>query len=256
MHSSDSEGTIEKWTGKYGGYNSLKIAYFALVKYRDKKDVSISFIPISILDSLKLKSKEDLQNYCIEKLHLKEPEIIRGKILKNTMISVDGFKYAITGKTGGLITFDSCIPLILEDDIVLRIKKIEKFLERKKQDKNLLVDEKHDGISKEGNLEVYDALLEKSKLPLFMKRPACQTQLFIKKRETFTLLGIEEQCVLISNMLSYFGMNTGKADLTLIGGAPGAGILKLNSKIKPGSRVVIYDSSITGLFTKAEEIKI
>ena len=253
--SSDEESAIVAWTDKYGGYNSLKIAYFALVRYRDKKKNVVSFIPISILDSFKLKSKEDLLDYCVNKLHLQDPEIIREKILKNTMISIDGFKYAITGKTGRQLLFESCMPLLLEDSIVRKIKKIEKFLERRKQDKNLLVDEEHDEISREGNLLVYDALLEKAKLPLFMKRPSCQTELIEKSRPKFISLSTEDQCIVIQSLISYFGMGNGGADLSLIGGAPGAGVLKVSARIQ-SARVFIFDSSVTGLFTKMEEIEV
>ena len=255
--SGDSEKTIEEWTSKYGGYNNATTAYFALVRYKEKKGNAISFIPISILDSKKIKSESDLLQFCKDKLHLNNPEIIRERILKNTIISIDGYKFAITGKTGNQMTLESAIPLLLDDSIVQKIKRIERFLERKRNNKTLLIDTEHDGISYEGNMQVYNVLFEKSKNKLYSKRPSCQAKTIENGKEKFEKLTLEDQCVVISNLMVYFGMGRGMCDLSLLGGSKNAGLMIHNSTFKEGEKTLkIFDSSVTGLYEKIEEIKV
>ena len=255
--SGDPEKTIEEWTNKYGGYNNATTAYFALVKYKEKKGNAVSFIPISILDSKKIHNESDLIGFCRNKLHLNSPEILRERILKNTIISIDGYKFAITGKTGNQMTMESAIPLLLDDLMVQKIKRIERFLERKRNNKNLLIDTEHDGISYEGNIQIYDIFLEKAKNKLYSKRPSCQIKTLEKGKEKFEKLPLEDQCVIISNLMIYFGMGLGQCDLSMIGGSSKSGTLVHNSTFKEGGKTLkIFDSSVTGLYEKIEEIKV
>ena len=57
-------------------------------------------------------------------------------------------------------------------------------------------------------------------------------------------------------MLLYFGMDSGRVDLTLIKGSPNSGLLVFSSTLKAGSVLTIYSSSVTGLFSKEEKIEI
>lgn len=256
--SDDKEAVIAEWTGKYGGYNNLSTAYFALIRHREKKNKVVSFIPISMIAAAEIKDKADLLSYCRNKLKKVDPEIIREKVLMNTMISIDGYKFFITGKDSGgsRFTLESCIPLLFNDEITEKLKKVCKFLERRKQDRDLRVDEKHDGISLEGNLLIYDAFTEKAQLPIFQKRPSCQSALIISGREGFQMLSLENQCLLISNLLLYFGMGGGKADLSLIGGSKNAGVLVCSAVFKGNKPLCIYDCSVTGLYVKEQEIMV
>lgn len=251
----DVNQVVEEWTCRYGGYNNASTAYFSLVKYKDPKkgDVFV-FVPIAIIDAKRINTETDLKEYCIKQLGLQSPEVIRQRILKNTMLSIDGYRFLITGKSGGgqKITMESAIPLFLDDKYVKMIKRIERFLERKRIDKNLVVDSIHDGITREGNLMIYDELLRKAKLPIYMKRPSSQTSSIEKGRSSFLDLSVEDQCIVISNLLLYFGMGGGLCDLSLIGAAKKAGAVVSNSEFKAGGkRLEIYDQSVTGLYEKA-----
>lgn len=251
----DANQVVEEWTSRYGGYNNAATAYFSLVKYKDPKkgDVFV-FVPIAIIDAKKINTETDLKEYCIKQLGLQSPEVIRQRILKNTMLSIDGYRFVITGKANGgkIITMESAIPLLLDDKYVKMIKRIERFLERKRIDKNLVVDSIHDGITREGNLMIYDELLRKAKLSIYMKRPSNQTSSIEKGRSSFLDLSVEDQCIVISNLLLYFGMGGGICDLSLIGSVKQAGRIGSNSEFKAGGkRLVIYDQSVTGLYEKA-----
>ena len=253
----DKQSVLDDWVKRYGGYNNAATAYFALVKHRDKKGGCVSFIPIAIMEASSIKDETDLVAFCHEKLGLNEPEILRARILKNTMISIDGYKFCLTGKTDNRITLDSAIPLLIDDEMVFLIKKIEKFLARRKQNSNLLIDEKHDEISRDNNLKIYDLFLSKAQSHLYLKRPSGQATTIKNGRELFIALSIEDQCVVISNLLLYFGMGGGKADLSLIGGSKNAGVLLHGATFRAnGKKLKIFDYSATGLFEKVEEISI
>ena len=255
--SDNPERTIEEWTGRYGGYNSLKVAYFALVKHTLRKKQVVTFLPITIVDADRLKNGYSLMDLCVTKFHLVDPVILKERILMGTMISYNGFKCSITGKTGEQITVKSMIPLLLDDDSVFALKKIERFLERRKTNKNLLVDEEHDQISRDKNVQLYDILTAKAYKPIYHNRPSSKANLFRDSRALFLALAIEGQCIVLHNMLLYFGMGDGKADLTLIGGSPNSGILKFTGTIDDAdSLLIIYSKSPTGLFGREEKIEI
>ena len=255
----DHAAVMDGWTGRYGGYNNASTAYFALVRHKGKKGSTVSFIPISILDSKKIVSDDDLVEVCRNKLHLVNPEVVRRRVLKNTMISIDGCLFCITGKASGgsLITMESAVPLILDDESSRLVKKIDKYLAARKANKDLKVDPVHDGISAESNLRLYDEFARKSQLAMFLKRPSCQTQLIVEGRDRFLSLSLEDQCSVISNLVLYFGMGGGKADLSLLGGSKNAGMLVHNSSFQSsGKKLKILDRSVTGLFETVEAIKI
>ena len=257
--SSDIETTITEWTGRYGGYNNATTAYFALVRHKGKKGNVVSFIPISILDSKKIASDADLIDFCRDRLHLVDPEVVRRRVLKNTMISIDGYLFCITGKSSGgsEITMESAIPLILNDEFSLLLKKIDKYLAARKLNKNLEIDPRHDGISAESNIRLYDEFVRKAQLPLYQKRPLCQTKLIAEGRERFLSLPLEDQCIVIANLVLYFGMGGGRSDLSLLGGSKNSGVLVHNSMFRAnGKKLRILDRSITGLFERIEEIEI
>ena len=256
--SADSINTIDEWTRKYGGFNKVTIAYFSLIRYKDKKGNSaVAFIPIAIIDTGKIKTDAELIEYCREQLQLKEPEIVRRRILKNTQISIDGYRFCITGKSNGgkIITLEPAIPLLLNDWCVKKLKRIERFLERKRLDSNLKIDSEFDGITAEDNIKLYREFVKKATLPIYLKRPSCQAKNITEGEVKFGELPIEDQCVVLSNLLVYFGMGGGTCNLSLIGAAPTAGKL-VSSSTFSNKKLVLYDQSITGLFEKTTEIEV
>ena len=68
---------------------------------------------------------------------------------------------------------------------------------------------------------------------------------------------MEEQCSVIQNLMLYFAMGGGKADLSLIKGSSNAGVIQFYAKFNlMKTELIIYDQSVTGLFEKAERIKV
>lgn len=255
-NSDDKAAVINAWTDKYGGYNSLAISHFALIRYLDRRKYVFRFIPIPVIRVSELLCSENLIKYCVDELKLNNVEVIRSKVLINTLVSINGFKMTISGRSGDKVIMYSAIPLYLSDKDTAYVKRLEKFLKEKKQDKNKQVKE-FDGITYEDNVNLYKILLAKSKLSLYKDRPASQLGVLEEGASVFEGLSIEDQTSVLLNIINYLGMDSGQADLKLIKGSPNSGKLRISSKIDLEKiSFSIVDQSITGIFEKKTEFKL
>ena len=241
----------DEWTCKYGGYNSLKTAYFALVKHIEKKKECVSFIPIAIVDKKLCETDEELINYCEKELGLKEVSVVRHIVLKNTIMILDGFPVSISGSSSGgkQITLSSIAPLILSENSARTLKHIESYLNKKNQSKDITVDSKYDSITEEDTESLFEELIDKNNLPIYENRPGKQLLFSEKGLEKFKTLSLDERCNVISESMKYFGMGSGMANLEAIGGTKKCGTLIKGSKLQKGkTSLFIVDKSVTGLF--------
>lgn len=250
------EDAYDAWTSKYGGYNSLATSHFAVVKNEEKGKKFVSFIAISMIDAKRLEQPEALLEYCTKTLGLKNPTIVRSKLLINTQIKIDGYLFAIAGKTGNRMTLKSNIPLILSNESQKTLKKIESFNRKKQTFKGLTLNEEHDGITNESVSELYRELMIKSSCRIYENRPSNQNETITSSFDKFETLTLSDKCRIITSLTDYFGMGNGVADLTLIESSKQSGTLLKGAKQDLAkSSVSIYDQSITGLFETIEEIK-
>ncbi len=249
--------TEKEWTDKYGGYNSLSVSHFALIKRSDKKEDVYSFVKIPMIRSEELLVREHLMKYCTEELGYKNVQIIRLKVLFNTLLSVDGFLMTITNSMnkGATLGLESAVPLILDIESTRYVKHLEKFAAKKSKDKNIVVDAR-DEITEDQNKKLYQLLLKKANLPIFRNRPGSAKKILEEGFERFCSLGIEDQISVLISFLSYLGMNNGTTNFKLIGGGPANGTLTLSSNISPSKKkVFIIDKSITGIYDSWFELK-
>lgn len=250
--------SFKEWTDKYGGYNSLAISHFALVKHKDKKSHVYTFVRIPMIRAKELLNRDNLAKYCRDELNYEDFEIVREKVLFNTLLSVDGFLMTITNSMnkGATLGLESAVPLLLKNDITEKIKKIEKFSAKKAKDKNATVDQKLDCISSESNEEIYLLLMCKTKLPIYKNRPASATKIIEEGFEKFKNLSLEGQVSVIMSILNYLGMTNGTSDFKLIGGGPANGTLTLSTTIAPSKKkIFIIDQSVTGIYDSWFELK-
>lgn len=249
----NKDSVYAEWTDKYGGYNSLSISHFALIKHTKGKKGCVTFVPIPMIDVKKLSNIESIKLYCATELGFKNPEVVSTRVLLNSCFCIDGFKYSITGTSSGgkQITADSCVPLLLSYESQKVLKRIEKYIRNLSKYKQYDIDEKHDGICESSLISLYEELVSKSESSVFAKRPANQSKLLnsIETKEKFISLSLNEKAFVLSKMVDYFAMGPGKSDLRLIGGSESSGILKLNSSVDLSkSSLTIINQSITGLF--------
>lgn len=241
---------------KYGGYNKATGAYFMLVKSKDKKGKEIrtlEFVPLYLKDKIE-QSEAAAIDYLINKRGLKEPEICISKIKTDTLFEVDGFKMWLSGRTMGRLIFKCANQLLLSFDETKCLKKVEKFVQRQKGDKNLKI-VKADGINEEELLNLYDVFEDKLENTIYKKRLSAQAQTLREKRDNFNKLSIEEKCIVLNEILHLFQCQSTTANLKLIGGPASAGILVMNSNITDCKKIFIINQSPTGVFEKKIDLQ-
>lgn len=257
---------------KYGGYNSMNIAYFMVVEGLDKKGNSRKTIEaVPILISYKLRNDENKQQKIIEYLEkengIKITRVILDKLKFHSLIKIDGGLYKLTGKTNDCYILYNVTQWHIDNKNVGYIKLIEKFLgyaetireKMEEKDGKIVVspavkeNQKELSLSREKNVELYDLIisqLSKSIYSLSSIR-GVYTQIS-QAREMFIGLSIPNQARLLNNLVGYLG-GSKNVDLTLIGGGRGAGSITLNKNITDKNITLICQSA-SGIYQK--EIKL
>ncbi len=250
---------------EYGGYNNATASFFVMVKYREKKKEDIFILPVELYIADKVMQKEEaLMEYAhnsIAKIFGKSKDDIQilglplgmRKIKVNTIISLNGMRMAIASKDSGgsRIKLSAMEALKLSASTEQYIKRLEMFVQKRKEKRISKIDEKYDKISREENINVYDVLsdkLTKSKYSVIWKNVG---EAIVISKEKFSDMELEEQAELLVNIVGIFrsGRTTG-CDLRGIEGKPLA-IAVITAKLstlKKYDDVRLIDSSASGIY--------
>ncbi|WP_368369808.1 Cas9 endonuclease PAM-interacting domain-containing protein [Ruminococcus sp. RTP21198st1_G1_RTP21198_201120] len=168
----------------------------------------------------------------------------------NAVLELDGYRVMIAAKQNSSIKFVSNESLILSSQHMAYVKKITKFIEKRKQDKVCMINA-FSGISIEDNIELYDVLVSKCNIKPFN---IMYENLGIKlsdNRDNFIKKSVENQVLILSEMVRLFktGRKAG-VNLEEVGGRKNSGVKTLNTclyKVKDYSNIFLVDQSPTGL---------
>lgn len=255
-------------TEKYGGYNKPTASFFVLARYAVKKGHEVMFVPIALLDADRFLADPVWARQCtaetMAEILGKPPQdmelLLQGRPLKiNTVISIDGARMTLSGKSNGgrkilLSPLEALMPGIEAEKY---IKAMESFQNKRGTNPSIQPDERHDGLSRQGNLRIYDLLTEKLRKFPYSKLPGNQSDLLAAEdaRNRFAGADIVAQ---IDCLLGLIRLMSGKAntcDLTAAGGASHAGAVALSSSLsnwaKKYKSVRIVDASASGLFSSS-----
>ena len=246
----------------FGGYNKSTATFFTLVKYKVEKKQDIIVMPVELMCADSFVGKESYaREYAIKTIgdiinkEVFDVEFLLNKrILKiNTMLSLNGLRVCIMGKSGGGKQLGVSImdPFKTSADNEAYVKKMESFKNKKKNNPNIVYDELYDDINLNKNLEIYDCYIEKLQHTPYIYRPANPINTLLNGREKFISLSCEDQVDILLDVLGLFG-RIQSANLTLIGGVSKAGVTTLSSTLsnwkKNYTDVRIIDQSASGLF--------
>lgn len=242
---------------KYGGYNNLTVSFFTLVRYKIKGKFEITFIPVDLLVAEKFKTDKQysldfVQGYLGEKA--KEIEFLTdNRMLKiNTIISLDGFNAVISAKySGKRISLRSLEALFLDNKNEKYIKKLENIRKKKEKNKEYIIDEDFDGVSKKQNEHLYSVLAEKIKGDCYSKMPGAKLHLGDTEENLFNNLMLEEQINVLNSLCLYLKNNrAGECNLSNIGMNKRSGgmYLSVNLSNWKYSDIRIINRSASGLF--------
>lgn len=236
---------------KYGGYNSIKIAFFAYVESDDKKNKKIrtlESIPLYVVKNSK-NEIEDIKTYINKNKELKNPVILIPKIKINSVFEIDGYPLHLSGKTGKQIIMKSAVQLKIDYETAKYIKQIVKYANHENEDLNM--EEKLE-ITKYRNIELYDKLKDKMVNSTYSKRPSIVNTIntMEKGKIMFEKLSIYNQCIQIKKLLRIFNTNSEGIDLKDIGGTPKTSLLVISKKLSNNKKVILVNQSPTGLFER------
>ena len=234
---------------KYGGYNKAAGAYFMLVESQGKKGElqrTIEYVPI-YLKTIIESSEESALEYLQKDRGLVCPRILLKKIKTDTLFKVDGFYMWLSGRTGKQLIFKGANQLLLTKDDQAVLKKVLKYVQRLKENKNLKITDK-DEIVEQDLIKLYDIFIDKLENSVYARRLKLQGDTLIKKRDSFIALTMENKSIALSEILHLFQCQSTAANLKLIGGPASAGILVLNTNISNCKSVSIIHQSITGIY--------
>ncbi len=244
------EGKILSDIDKYGGYNSVKNAYFMIVETIDKKgklEKMIEAVPIII--EYKYRNDPNKQEKIMEYLEKQSGEKINKvlvPVLKyKSTLKINGAPYTLTGKTGnGLIIWKQA-QWYIGSKAVGYIKAIEKYLEMSDEKKDKL--EKGDdyiivsqGIAEktreirltaQENVSLYDLAIQQLSKKIYDLSPIKGVlNTLVTSREKFIPLDVESQAKQLREIVRYIG-GAYYLDLTQLGGSKKAGTTAISKNI-------------------------
>ncbi|HBN00752.1 MAG TPA: type II CRISPR RNA-guided endonuclease Cas9, partial [Firmicutes bacterium] len=240
---------------KYGGYDNATTAYFALVRSIDKKgkmQLSIEAIPIYV-DML---GKENVFDYLKNCVSLTNPQILIDNIKINSLLKLNGAYVWLRGKTNNSLTICNANQLILDRETAIYSKRIVSYLEKRKKNKAIEIDERYDKIDRKGNQMLYNTLVEK-----LMSRPYAnistlrkQSDFLVEKRDTFESLTLEEQCIVLNEILHLMQCNSALSNFELLKGVSKAGSLTCNKKLSANDECLLITQSPTGYYKDVKNL--
>lgn len=135
---------------KYGGYLTIKGAFFFLVEHtkRNKRIRSIEMFPLHLLSKFN-EDKNTVLDYAINVLHLQEPKILIDKINYHTEIEIDGFNYIIRGSNTKQIIIEPNIQMYWTTEELNNFKYLENKALKAKQIGESIYDNEDKVILKE-----------------------------------------------------------------------------------------------------------
>ncbi|HHX79071.1 MAG TPA: hypothetical protein GX695_04895 [Acholeplasmataceae bacterium] len=250
---------------KYGGFTSIKIAYFipyscTIINKKGIKRNIKRLIDIPIYLENSTESAEGLSEYILKKIPIKLGEkiedfkIIKLKLRIGSLIKYQGFYYYVGGKSGNSFYADNAVQLILNDDYSQYIKKINKFLTLKKDNNKIELKDSNDKFTREYNNELYNVLVEKLNSRIYRKSTNNKYYTLVDKeiKEKFCKLGIEEQIDILLNVLNMLTNKASVYDFEMLDF--GLGRRKLGFDITKVSEFKLINQSITGLFENSIDL--
>lgn len=239
---------------KYGGYTSPNTAYFAFVEFDGKKGQRVKQIleiPVYVANRIP-QDKNILIEYFENVKGLKNVKILREKIKKNALISVDGFPMRIRGVNEKDILFKGNVQLVLDREYEEIIRNVEKYIEKAEK---FSINEKYDGFSHNSVNGLYDVFANKLNETVYKKRPANQGANLVKNRELFRNLVLEEKAKVVNEILTMLRCDIATtADLRLVNGGGYAGSMKVNKNTLGKSKLILINQSVTRLFENRIEL--
>lgn len=256
---------------KYGGYNSLNIAYFIVIEVQDKKKIKkfIEGIPIIVeYQNRNIDNKIDKLIEFLEQTNgYKVKRVICDKLkIKSTLI-INGALYLLNGKSLDRISLQNANQWYIDNKYIKMIKEIEKYIKMPKDLKDKLQsgedyiiispkskdDSNEIRLTKQKNLKLYDLATKQLEKKIYSISSIIElTKNLHAYRSKFIETNVADQANIVNGLIQYVG-GAVSVDLTKLGGVKEQGVTRISKDITNLDISYIIQSA-TGLYSK--EIKL
>ena len=256
-------------TEKYGGFKSLTTAYFAIVQSKDKNGNLIKTIEaIPVLVDYKARNNKNVVMEYLQNSGLVEPNILIPKLKVKSLISANGYQAWLAGITGPTIVLHNAQQWFTNAETDNYIKQLVKLMEKDKSGRLSALEKEQEKIpltsnrkevtlyaTKNSNIELYSAIIERLNKKIYQGLPAVKT--FQKKLQksmlTFESLTTFKQCKVLLQLARFMKCNAESADLSLLGEGSRCGTLTIGKNITDVDFSIIHQSPC-GLVERIQKV--
>lgn len=256
---------------RYGGYNSMKNAYFMLVESNGKRGErikTIESVPIyavrKYIDSPDFEQK--ILDYVAKENGLVDAKILVPKINFKSTLKIGKGEYLLAGRSGDSIILHNANQWYLSNDKMLYVNWIVKYIKMKRDRKDDLITVTEDkaiispaskkgnteiALTRQKNIEMYDCIISQLSKDIYRETSLGGVLLskLKDKKELFGCLTVLEQAELLYNLIKRVSTGASAANLTLIKDSPNVGIMLISKNIS-NSEISLVCKSTTGLVQK------
>lgn len=170
------------------------------------------------------------------------------KILNNALVELDGKLLRITGRTGERNLYKHTYQLVVDDATSLYINRLRKYIGRCIQSDEELEISNKDGVSKEGNLNLYELFLDKLNKPVYERLFPSLLKDLENGKEKFTEMDMLDQSKLLIEILKAFKCDRQLVNLKTLCNKGSCGVISHNSNITNVKSAYMINQSPTGLY--------
>ena len=239
---------------RYGGFTSIKIAYYSIFEYildskKGKKKIT-RVVPIPIYIAQNIKNDKDLLKYAQKQLPEKALKLKYRKLCIGSFLKINNFYYYMGGKTNDNFFYDSAVQVVLDKESELYIKELTKYLNWKKENKENKDAGRWNNITEVKNTQLYNILVEKMNTGIFIRKtPNKYNELStVEVRDKFKNITKDEQAKILLEILNLLTNKKSTSDLKNINVKTSRGAYGFN--LSNQSQFSIIEQSVTGVYEK------
>ena len=254
---------------KYGGFKSLKTAYFAIVESKDKKGNLIKTIEaIPILVDYQARCNPNAVTEYLLVGGLVEPKLIVPKLKVKSLVSVNEYKVWIAGVTGKQIIIHNAQQWFTDVKTDLYVKQLVKLIEKDREGKLSLEEKQAEKIplmsnrkgvvlyaTRGDNIAYYTLIIDRLGKRAYQGLSAVRSfaEKLISKQSLFEGLTTFEQCKVLLQLVRFMKCNAECADLTLLEDGAVCGKLLIGKNITDVDFAIIHQSPC-GLVERVQKV--
>lgn len=261
---------------RYGGYNSYSYGYYMVIEDEQEKKKQIIrekyLLPVPVLYIKKFNNdKIKILNELTKDYKLKNPKILKDSVNIQSTIKIGKGEYWIGGVTNSSYVLHNANEWFVDketSDYIRIVKKYEDMLKRKIdikdackfEDKIILSkpakdENKEVSLFRDKNVKLYDNILKQLEKEIY-KDMQLQENLYKDLKENFNkflTLSVSDQAKVLSGIINRMATGAALADISLLNGKKGLGMLKIAQKITNiDIRLIIKSPS--GIYDRVEKL--